>query len=200
MKPSFYAPLVFILFSAIGPMGITQPSPALIDIQAIAGLRSGDIDDDGTKTKFRGGEFLAAAHLSPIPLVPVAFGVAATAQTLRFDYASSTDDATMNGVGLGLDALWWIPLGDLKPYIRTTYFLFGKYLLEVSGVDVKGTYDPKGPHIGAGFHLGLMVFEINYGMLTLEPESIEVSGIKVVGGNDLELTSFSAMIGVELGI
>src|SRR5688500_2083486 len=151
---------------------------AIFDVQALVGKRwyKWETEDDthGLASQSLG----VAAHLDPIPLVPVSFGVAAFMHDIRAEDwpGGGVDEASV--IEAGLDVQAWLPMVPLvTPYVRLNYPLHsviaakGKVESPTGDVDVAIAGKLKGfnLHVGAEFSiipLVSVIVEAGKGMQT----------------------------------
>jgi len=121
-----------------------NPAYCFMDVQIMGGQRSGVVnytlsDGDHIK-KVTATELGGALHVSPIPFVPVAFGVIGSSYKYNLNSLSNAIAAdaigtpnplistlgtgSRSGVVYGPDVMAWLPLGFFQPYLRLSY-LFG---------------------------------------------------------------------------
>jgi hypothetical protein len=194
------------------PFLLSSPAWALFDAQVLTGKRSTDFKLGSTKSSESGQELKAAAHLDPIPLVPVGFGLSLS--QISWDKSSKLGFKSMDGFEVGLEVEAWLPieLGGLEIYGKLGYTMFGAYVAKfdsgVAGQEYKMAFKPSGTYIAAGvkynflLRLGVML-EVESGNRELEfdeikdlPAGINADALKVKG----EAPNTSILIGVQAGI
>lgn len=187
---------------------------ALFDVQVMAGKRwyvTDEADEDGGK--FAAQEFDLAAHLDPIPVVPVAFGV--SFQVINPRTEDLHVDAAKGFQG-GLDFMGWLPFVPVvTPYARLTLPLFGSWVVENKGTDATTNTEYKtvttskvnGYRLGVGAKYSLLpvldlLFEANLGQEKNKVTEAKVDGEKVDGadGDETTFKSNAIMLGVEMGL
>ncbi len=202
-----------ILTVVIFAIGSTS-SFAFIDAQLFVGKRSGtgkSLKLDGSDSKVDGTEIAVAGHLDPIPLVPIAFGLSLSTNTLELEKDSYFKD--LKGLNAGLEVMAWVPfLGDFKPYGKLGYIVYGKYIGEGSvtvlntTTDYKGLYDYNGSYlsIGLGYSpLPLISIFLEYNMTMsakVKATEFTVDGQKqgTAGSEDFNTTAI--LVGAGVGI
>ncbi len=182
---------------------------ALFDVQVLAGKRwyeSGSGDD---AAKFQATEFDLAAHIDPIPLVPVSFGVIANVINPKKEDLGATE---AKGFQAGLDFQGWLPFVPVvTPYARISLPLFGSWVTESkdeeSGVKVAATSKVTGYRLAVGAKYDLLpvlklLFEAGMGMEKIETTEVKVAGTKddSLKGDKEDLKSNAIMLGVEMGL
>lgn len=195
----------------IVPFLLASPAWALFDVQVLTGKRSTDFkfgDDSNTES---GTELKAAAHLDPIPLVPVGFGLSLS--QINWDKSDKLGYKSLDGFEVGLEVHAWLPidLGGLQFYGKLGYTVMGAYVATselTPGQDIKLAYKPSGTYIAVGakynflLRLGVML-EVESGNRELKfdeiknlPANVDASALKVKG----EAANTSFLLGVQAGI
>lgn len=157
---------------------------ALFDVEAFVGTASFTTNSDNAK-KISGNQVAVSAHLDPIPLVPVGFG-------LHIGVPGGTATETADGIeikskiaGLSVDLelMAWSPVAllGLTPYVKLGATVYGKAAWDmdlttpttVAGQDVtikgKNVYDFSAT--GSSFALGIQYSLIPFVALMLEYRS-----------------------------
>lgn len=190
---------------------MSTPSYALFDAQLLIGSRSGDVDD----SEFNSSDFTLAAHVDPIPLVPVAFGVYLNQTTWDVNAA---DHGFSEGTGLeaGLQVYAWLPIGiaGLKPYAKLGLPIYSAHKFDGSmellgeSVDYSTVAQTSGTHLSFGASWSpvpllpvAVLLEVDVGSQKFE--TIEATA----GGSDLDdalttsdYSSTSFLVGVQAGL
>jgi hypothetical protein len=194
----------------IVPFLLASPAWALFDAQVLTGKRSTDFKFGSNSNTESGTELKAAAHLDPIPLVPVGFGLSLS--QINWDKSDKLNFKSMDGFEVGLEIEAWLPieLGGLEFYGKLGYTVLGAYVgtYDLSGQEVKLASKPSGTYIAVGakynflMRLGVML-EVESGNRELSfdevkdlPAGIDPALFKVDG--DAANTSF--LLGVQAGI
>ena len=131
-------------------------SAKFFDVQAMIGKRWYEFESDGTKTGVQSQEIDIAAHIAPIPVVPVGFGVGLKLGELRKeDLGSDVSEAKV--FEAGLDITGWVPLIPIiTPYARLNIPLIAtsatksKVDLGAGKVEYASTSKLSGFHLNAG--------------------------------------------------
>lgn len=178
------------------------PSYGFFDAQALVGKRKGDVGN----TAVSGDELTLAAHLDPIPLVPVAFGLSLS----HVNFSGKNDPAKLSfddivGQEYVAEVMAWVPIGlfGFKPYGKLGYTVGGNYKLK-DVVDPNSTpstnpedytYTPSGTHLSIGLKwspLPLIGILAEYKMSNQE--------LKKSGRPTSKYETNSLLFGVEVGI
>lgn len=115
---------------------------ALISAQGLVGRRWYQEKSDVMPFNFNGNAITLAAHVDPIPLVPVAAGLSLTSVEIPEGAISRKSSIAE----LGLDIVAWVPMVPyITPYGKLTYDLVSKIKY---GSD---TYDISGYQLHVGF-------------------------------------------------
>lgn len=189
-----------------GSLVSASPAMAIFNVQVLGGQRSSEFKGDGDGNDLEGSELRFAAHLDPIPLVPVAFGVS-LAQT-DFD---EKDGVKMQGTDIDLEVEAWLPLdiAGLLPFAKVSYTLAGEYEASfdnpLGGAEPKLKYKPSGVNLAVGvkyeflLRLGVMA-QVEFGNRKLEFDKAENVGGLTLPFDDLDQKSTSILIGAQAGI
>ena len=197
------------LFGFIVSFMLTSPILALIDAQALVGQRNGTmkLSNDGSQD-VSGSEVKIAAHIDPIPLIPIAFGVyMATA-----DLGDAGSLKGLKGTEFGAEVMAWLPVGlaGFKPYVKIGYTPFGAYKgdYEVSGQKLSTAWGASGSRIAGGIKysplpLIALLFEVEQASMKLDFDEIkDAAGFSpdLLPNDDSELSSLGIFLGLEVGI
>ncbi len=193
---------------------------AIFDAQVLAGKRWYKIEGDAP-AKISSQEVSVAAHIDPIPVVPVAFGLRATTGALTSNEVKSAYSLSKVDAGatssVGIDVLAWVPLVPVfTPYIRATIPVMAKWAVKgdtpttTGGVTVDTPYAQvasiSGPELslGAKFSfLPLIKFsiEVNQASQKFKPDEVKVNGVKATDAGDSETVKSNAVLaGLEIGL
>lgn len=193
---------------------ISTQGYALFDAQVLYGQRTGKFEATGTDETLKGNEIKAAVHLSPIPLVPVGFGVSLSNVTYPED-TTTFAFKDFQGLEASAELTAWVPIPgfNLKPYAKLGYVIYGAYGLDGTTtdtntgltVDTKAVYKPSGTSLALGLSwspLPLVGFLLEYDSrnLTLKPEEFKVGGQKVTMNGDIDNKNSTVLVGVEVGL
>lgn len=188
------------------------PAWAIFDAQVFYGQRNSTSKAKGAASDtIKGNELKAAAHLSPIPLVPIGFGASVSTVTYEKDEPSYKDFSGLEG---SLEVTAWLPFVPvITPYAKLGYIVFGGYAFEsdlvtpgAATTEMKTTFKPKGTTAAVGLRwspvplVGLML-EYDMRQVTLEADEVKMNGLKVsAAGSDLDVKSNTVLFGVQIGI
>ena len=190
---------------------------ALIDVEALAGKRWYKLDltpqQDVSAT-----EVALAAHIDPIPLVPVSFGARVSQAALNTkdlkNYYGAASVSTASVLEAGLDIMIWVPLVPIfTPYARLNIPVYGVW--KVAGSATNGSATPRdfthdarvsGAQLSVGFKysplplIGVLL-EVNHAAETWKETESKVAGQSLaVDAKNHVLTSNALFLGVEVGL
>lgn len=180
----------------------------LIDAQIMAGRRWYNFEVDGQSAKKVSATSIdLAAHVDPIPLLPVAIGVGVSSISPSGDDLGGTA-TTMLQVGLDVQA--WIPLIPvITPYVRLRYPFMGELKVtdtsQGEGTTKEGTYELTGPALDAGVKFSVLPFvkllvQVGQSMDSLEISDYKINGVKQANPGSGKAPGTSALVGLEVGI
>ncbi|HYX35680.1 MAG TPA: hypothetical protein VE954_21500 [Oligoflexus sp.] len=194
----------------IVPFLLASPAWALFDAQVLTGKRSTDFKFGGVSNTESGTELKVAAHLDPIPLVPVGFGLSLS--QINWDKSDKLAYKSLDGFEVGLEVEAWLPidLGGLQFYGKLGYTIAGAYVAtaETAGQEYKLAYKPSGTYINVGakynflFRLGVML-EVEQGTRELSFDEVKdlPAGIDpALFKRDGDATNTSFLLGVQAGL
>ena len=190
---------------------VASPAWAIFNAQVLTGKREAKFSSSGrTSDTLTGSELRAAAHLDPIPLVPIAFGLAASQTT--FDESSTKFGVTrIDGLDIDLEVEAWLPLelAGLVPYAKVAYTVAGAYTMDITPVGTikpKLLYKPSGVtlHVGLKYEfllrLGIMAeFETGTRKLVFDKVT-DIGNLSLTSLNDGDQNSTSILFGIQAGI
>jgi hypothetical protein len=181
---------------------------SIIDVEALVGNRTEKIKpQNGESSSLDAQEMKAAVHIDPIPLVPVAFGIAFTSLDFKDDSTHFRFDS-LKGTEISAEVKAWLPTPlDIDPYARLGYTLAGAYKASITGPlnqKITQTYKPSGLDLALGINwqplplLGIL-FEIDMRTNDLDAEAVNVAGFNL-GGQDATSKTTSYLIGAILDL
>lgn len=185
---------------------------AIFDVQVLAGKRWYEIDTN-PKGKVASQEIDVAAHIDPIPLVPIAFGASAAMGTLQ--KGDLGDDVTeAKTFEASLEVMAWLPMVPvITPYARLKYPVMGTWVVEEKVDTAAGSQKNASTAKLSGFHLNVgakwsplpvvaVLFEVGRGMQQYQLDEVKVDGSKSQNIDDKKytLSSNTVMLGVEIGL
>ena len=201
MKSLFLSLLILSSF-------VSQSAYGLFDVQLLAGYRLVDYKAPGSNdAELSGLTITGAFHLSPVPLLPVAVGLAV--EYLNFDAKDWDNVEESSGFVFIPEIMAWLPIDLLSvtPYAKLGY-AFGS--LEFDGDNgVEGSTDTSGLRVAVGAKwapkfLPIMKFLLqgDYSFDQTKIEDFSQNGEDVAGidGGENSSGSFSVSLGVEVGI
>lgn len=201
---------------AVAALACSGSAFAFFDAEALVGRRWYEMEskDAAGKTVTHGvqsTEIDLAAHIDPIPLVPVAFGASLGLGTLRKEDLGS-EAVSGSTFEASLEVMAWLSMVPVvTPYARLKYPVVGSTSQEFksSGVKIEATGKLSGPHINAGVKWGPLplvkvLLEAGMGMQTGETTEVKVGGTKATLTSDdkkaQNTNSKCFLLGVEVGI
>jgi len=188
-----------------------QPAFAIFNVQVMGGQRSSEFDVQGAGSDFdkSGSELRLAAHLDPIPLVPISFGLSfaqTTFDDINFDPALTVPvTGKIDGTDIDLEIEAWLPLdiAGLLPFAKLAYTAAGDYKTSIDGSDTKIKYKPSGLNLSVGvkyeflLRLGILA-QVEFGNRSLKFDESENAGGATF--QDVNQSSTSFLIGAQAGI
>ena len=200
----------------------TTKTFALVDARVSGGMYDGttkvtatgngsDVPSQYESIKQKGTQITANVALSPIPLVPVSFGVFYS--TVSAKGSIDAADTKWEGSRGGLDVSVWAPVPKIKPYLRAGYYMFGKEKLTLSSkdVDASSSYEgsAKGYQIGLGVGFSLAPFVSVFLDYSMDKTTITTKAVNVAIGSasstvdlteDFKASNDASTISVGLGV
>jgi hypothetical protein len=197
----------------IVPFLLASPAWALFDAQVLTGKRSTDYKFGSSSSSTESGtELKVAAHLDPIPLVPIGFGLSLS--QINWDKSDDLAFKSLDGFEVGLEVQAWLPidLGGFQFYGKLGYTAMGAYVSTLAdattGLDYKLAYKPSGTYLAVGakylflLRLGVML-EMESGNRKLAfdevkdlPAGLDAALFKA----NADATNTSFLLGVQAGI
>lgn len=188
---------------------VSTPAWALFDVQVLTGKRKTEFKGSTSSGEESGNELKLAAHLDPIPLVPIGFGLSLA--QVSYEDVAGFDEITGTEVGLEVQAWFPLELFGLVPYAKVGYTLTGAYDAKFSsstlpgGLQPRVLYQPSGLYLAAGLRwefllrLGVML-ELEQSTRKLEFDKFEDLGGLTLAKENLDANSTSILFGVQAGI
>jgi hypothetical protein len=186
---------------------------AFFDVQVLGGKRWYELNRNGETGGVASQEVNVAAHVDPIPLVPVAFGAGVALGNLRKgDWGKDVETAQV--FQAGLDIMAWLPFVPVvTPYARIKVPLVGtittkEKITPTSGgsEELKSTTKLTGYHLNAGVKysplpLIKLLVEVGMGMEKSKLDEAKVDGKKVDAPKDSnDAKSKTLLVGLEIGL
>lgn len=210
MRPISRLMLIVILASAWSPI----PAMAFFDAQVLYGVRNNKIKSTaaGSSTEtINSNEMEAAVHLSPIPLVPVGFGLAASMVNFPKD-KTSFPFKDFQGMEGAFEVSAWSPIDLLgvTPYAKLDYILYGKYGYDSTdtstgtAINTKAAYNVSGNGFAIGLKWSLLpligiLVEYNSRQTTLKADSVKIDGVEATTKPDVKASHTALQLGVQVG-
>lgn len=195
----------------VTPFLLASPAWALFDAQVLTGKRSTKFKVGSVSNEESGTELKFAAHLDPIPLVPIGIGVSLSQS--NWDKSDKIGYKSLSGYEIGVELEAWLPieLGGLEFYGKLGYTPLGAYVADFEDPTIgayKLAYKPTGTYMAVGakynflLRLGVML-EVESGNRTLAfeevkdlPAGLDTSAFE----KDGEAPNTSILLGVQAGI
>jgi hypothetical protein len=190
---------------------------AIADAQLLYGIRQSKIIVASQSETLTGNSVRFAAHIDPIPFVPVAIGAFYMSDDLDTTGSSKLiPQTTLTGYQIGIDTHAWLPLGvfDLSPFVRASMSVFGDYRAETSDFVADGVsfgartsqYSASGHQIGLGLRwnpIAIVSAMVQVDMVseTYKSKSVKIGGVDF--GKDADFKNENGMIisfGLQAGI
>lgn len=191
----------------------SSSASAFIDVGLGLGRRNAKWNQDSSDSSLTSDVLKVSAHLDPIPLVPVSFGLAAYSETW---HVSEADQGltSLRSYSIVPEVTAWIPIDSFKPYGRVGYSILSAYAGKAS-IKIPGSSPVTGDlalagigmHIGAGLEWEVPVIPMLsvFGELEYANERVRLAKDKV-GDIDISsafkpinLISTAIIIGAKLG-
>lgn len=188
-----------------------SPAFAIFNVQVLGGKRSAEFDVEGAGSDYdkTGSELRFAAHLDPIPLVPIAFGLSfaqTTFEDINFAEGLTTPvTGKIDGTDVDLEVEAWLPLdiAGLLPFAKLAYTIAGEYETSIDNTNTKIKYKPSGLNLSVGvkyeflLRLGVLA-QVEFGRRELNFDKSE----NALGAtfNDVSTNTTSFLIGAQAGI
>lgn len=186
---------------------------AFIDGGVALGRRNANWNQDSKSSNISSDVLKVSAHLDPIPLVPVSFGLALYSESWKVTEADQSL-TSLKSYSLVPEVTAWIPLDSLRPYARVGYSILSAYTgnaaVTVGTTRTTGTMALAGIglHVGAGLEWNVPVIPLLsvFGELEYANERVRLAKDKIgdldisAGYKPITLTSTAILIGAKLGI
>lgn len=191
-------------------------SLALFDVEAMVGKRWYQFENtDGDTKNVASQEINVSAHLDPIPLIPVGFGLGIISGNLnKGDFGPDVTEASVLEVDLEVKA--WIPMVPVvTPYVKVKIPLSAKLAIKGKG-DYDSTipgdetyaavYKLTGLHVNAGVQIPIIplikvTVEVGKGMQSWEVEEVKIASTKsdTTSLKKEKVNSDNVMVGILVG-
>ena len=190
----------------------TSSAMALVDVELLYGRQWYQLQSTPVYG-YSATDVDVAAHIDPIPLVPISFGVKA-------DFGSIDHSDVQTGLGYssvstaaiakaGLDIMAWVPLVPIvTPYVRLDIPVVGTQTIKgtAGGVAATRTSNINGFDLGIGGKFSLLPLIKVLVELDQNMESEKIKSETANGGNvtydssNVALNSRAFFVGVEVGL
>ena len=190
---------------------VTTPAFALFDAQVMVGKRWYEQEVAGETHGLQAQQISVAAHVDPLPVIPIAVGVGINNMMLNTkDLGEDIDSASV--FEAGVEVMAWIPMVPvITPYGRLHVPVTGKYVvkgkIEAAGAsaDYAETATVSGYHLNVGakyapLPLVKLLFEVGMSTQKFKPDEVKVGGTVQPKGDETDLKSKTFLIGVEVGL
>lgn len=191
---------------------LSQPSMAFFDAQLLVGPRWAEVKGDNQSDSTRGTDMTAAAHLDPIPLIPVGFGFYYSQLSYDPNQFSTLGLKSLTGSEIGLEATAWLPMIPiLTPYLKVGLPVYSDFKGSTvstdptTGVesDVDVTFKSSGVRLGVGAKFSLIplvaiLAEAGLGQQKLKLE--KSAGVTANPKTEFDYKSTAFLVGVQVGI
>jgi len=154
-----------------------------------------------------------AAHLDPIPLIPIGFGLRAYSDT----YQDKSQFKLKSSGRYAPEIMAWLPLGDITPFVRLGYLLTSRYTESTQATSGAATADMDfswrgtGPTMAAGIKYSILPLIQLMATYERSAEALTYDSAKVTGGTAIDhdwkstaknftLNSSAILIGISAGI
>lgn len=192
---------------------ISTHANAFIDGGVAIGKRNANWNQDSKSSSISSDVLKVSAHLDPIPLVPISFGLAIYSESWKVAEADQSL-TSLKSYSLVPEVTAWLPLDSLKPYARVGYSILSAYTgnaaVTIGSTRNTGTMALAGigMHIGAGLEWSVPVIPMLsvFGELEYANERVRLAKDKIgdvdisSGYKPITLSSTAILIGAKLGI
>ena len=198
---------VFVLSS------LSSHANAFIDGGVAVGRRNANWNQDPKASNLSSDVLKVSAHLDPIPLIPISFGLALYSETWK---VSEMDQGltSLKSYSVVPEVTAWLPIDSFKPYARVGYSILTAYTgnaaVTIGNTRNTGTMALAGigMHVGAGVEWSVPVIPMLsiFGELEYANERVRLAKDKI-GDIDISsafkpitLSSSAILFGAKLGI
>ena len=185
---------------------LAKPALALIDVEAEVGQRSGTWQTSGAASQSISSTTIQmAAHLDPIPLVPVSFGV----RVISDSYKTTIADhgiKSLTSTAIVPEITAWLPLGGLKPFARLGYTAVSAYkgTIEILTTNADMAFASTGPRLAVGAEFSLLPLisvtaAIENSNETLKSDTVTGAGF-TISPRKTTMNSNAILLGAKVGL
>lgn len=184
---------------------VASSAHALISGGLGVGIKNAQISDINNSSTLKANELAAYVHLDPIPLIPIAFGVAVFSD----QYSGDTTFTSLSNVSIVPEIKAWFPFGNLRPYVRAGYLVYSNYTGKetvVGNQEATINYRGLGYRLGAGLTYSILplikIFaEVGYSSEEAKPKNFTVNDVdQSTNIPNLKILAQTGLIGVDVGI
>jgi hypothetical protein len=184
---------------------------AFFDGDLSLGRRSGSWDQGQTSKSLGSSVTSLAAHMDPIPLIPVSFGLRFYSET----YGASLSDhgvKSLTSTAVVPEVTGWLPLGDLAPFVRIGYTAISTYSgtaqTTIAGVPTTGNvaWKSTGSRLSAGLSYSVLplvsiLAALERSMETLSMTEGKIGSVDIKASSpNIKFNSSALLLGVKAGI
>ncbi|MCX6119982.1 MAG: hypothetical protein NT027_20800 [Proteobacteria bacterium] len=192
---------------------ISTTSFGLISGEGQIGARNATWKQGSSSSKTSSTVLRLAGHLDPIPLVPVSFGLGLYSETWKVSEADHSMSSLSSWSAVP-EIQAWIPLGDLRPFVRVGYSILsgysGKANIGTAPANVSGSIAlvGNGVHLAAGLEWNIPVVpllsvigSIEYADETVRLAKDKIGDVDISSAfKNVNLKSTAILLGAKLSI
>lgn len=191
---------------AAAASSLASPAFALVDAELAVGQRSGTWKPKNSESATISSQTIQmAAHVDPIPLIPVSFGI----RVISDSYKTTIADhgvKSLTSTAVVPEITGWLPLGSIKPFARLGYTAVSAYkgTVEVLSINGEIVETSTGPRMAAGVEYSPLPFvsftvALEHSTETLKSKAITVGAVTVDATSTAVLTN-AILLGAKVGI
>jgi hypothetical protein len=199
------------LFVCVSTFLWSVSAAAFFDGDVSLGRRSGSFEKDGQSKTLDSSVTSLAAHLDPIPLVPVSFGLRFYSENYQATVATH-GVKSLTSTAVVPEVTAWFPFGDLAPFARIGYTAISTYAgtaeVTVANTTTSGSvaYKSTGSRVTVGLNYSVLplisvtaAFERSMETLSMTEGKIGSTDLKA-SSSDIKYNSNALLLGVKAGI
>jgi hypothetical protein len=185
---------------------LASPALALVSVEFAVGSRSGTWKPKtGTSATISSQTVQMAAHVDPIPLIPVSFGARVISDSYKTTIAVH-GVKSLTSTAIVPEITGWLPLGSLKPFARVGYTAVSAYkgTLEVLSINADVVESSTGPRMAAGVEYSPLPFvsfmaAVEHSTETLKSKAITVGSV-AVAATSTSMSTNAILLGAKVGL